>query len=302
MHHLAHYLARQSGCPEHGAILADLLTALQNAHDNGDTLIQLNDAQRAAEGKRAKNWETKTAIAQKEKRLEQLIQEILKPESQSLFSTMETSTVTLDDALQLLSLPREVGVAPDGEVITAQNGRYGPYLKKGSDSRSLASEAQLLTITLDEALAIYAEPKRRGRSAPQAIRAVASAARRRDEWWAGEDGVRGSRRWRLCRGCCGCMPSECAPSGPRRRGRRRPCGKPLEEAACGDRDDSEYRGFGLGRWSSPVVASPPQHSADRSGVSGKRARNADFACLHPSISGRPSGRHGRGPGHHGSPR
>ena len=130
------------------------------------------DAQRAAEGKRAKNWETKTAIAQKEKRLEQLIQEILKPESQSLFSTMETSTVTLDDALQLLSLPREVGVAPDGEVITAQNGRYGPYLKKGSDSRSLASEAQLLTITLDEALAIYAEPKRRGRSAPQAIRVL----------------------------------------------------------------------------------------------------------------------------------
>lgn len=97
-------------------------------------------------------------------------------------------------------------------------------------------------------------------------------------------------------------PSECAPSGPRRRGRRRPCGKPLEEAACGDRDDSEYRGFGLGRWSSPVVASPPQHSADRSGVSGRRARNADFACLHPSISGRPSGRHGRGPDHHGSPR
>ena len=130
------------------------------------------DAQRAAEGKRAKNWETKTAIAQKEKRLEQLIQEILKPESQSLFSTMETSTVTLDDALQLLSLPREVGVAPDGEVITAQNGRYGPYLKKGNDSRSLANEAQLLTITLDEALAIYAEPKRRGRSAPQAIRVL----------------------------------------------------------------------------------------------------------------------------------
>ena len=57
-------------------------------------------------------------------------------------------------------------------MITAQNGRYGPYLKKGSDSRSLASEAQLLTITLDEALAIYAEPKRRGRSAPQAIRVL----------------------------------------------------------------------------------------------------------------------------------
>ena len=81
-----------------------------------------------------------------------------------------------------------------------------------------------------------------------------------------------------------------------------PVESPVRKAACGDRNDSEYRGFGLGRWSSPVVASPPQHSADRSGVSGKRARNADFACLHPSISGRPSGRHGRGPGHHGSPR
>lgn len=81
-----------------------------------------------------------------------------------------------------------------------------------------------------------------------------------------------------------------------------PVESPVRKAACGDRNDSEYRRFGLGCWSSPVVASPPQHSADRSGVSGKRARNADFACLHPSISGRPSGRHGRGPGHHGSPR
>ena len=73
---------------------------------------------------------------------------------------------TLEEALQLLSLPREVGVDPaDGEVITAQNGRYGPYLKKGSDSRSLASEDQIFSITLDEARRIYAEPKRRGRAA-----------------------------------------------------------------------------------------------------------------------------------------
>ena len=126
------------------------------------------DAQRAAEGKRAKNWETKTATAQKEKRVEQLIDEHLKPATASLFSTMEPSTVTLEEALQLLSLPREVGVDPsDGEVITAQNGRYGPYLKKGSDSRSLANEEQIFSITLDEARRIYAEPKRRGRAAAQ---------------------------------------------------------------------------------------------------------------------------------------
>ena len=87
-----------------------------------------------------------------------------KPRTASLFKTMDISTVTLADALQLLSLPREVGVDPaTGEAITAQNGRYGPYLKKGTDSRTLASEDQLLTITLDEALAVYAQPKTRGR-------------------------------------------------------------------------------------------------------------------------------------------
>ena len=124
------------------------------------------DAQRAAEGKRAKNWETKTAANQKAKRIEQLIDEQLKPATASLFSSMEPSTVTLDEALQLLSLPREVGEDPaDGEMITAQNGRYGPYLKKGSDSRSLANEEQIFSITLDEARRIYAEPKRRGRAA-----------------------------------------------------------------------------------------------------------------------------------------
>ncbi|AKE38196.1 DNA topoisomerase 1 [Corynebacterium camporealensis] len=124
------------------------------------------DAQRAAEGKRKKNWETKTAAKQKEKRVASYIEEKLKPATASLFSSMEPSTVTLEEALRLLSLPREVGV-DDGEVITAQNGRYGPYLKKGSDSRSLANEEQIFTITLDEARRIYAEPKRRGRAAAQ---------------------------------------------------------------------------------------------------------------------------------------
>ena len=126
------------------------------------------DAQRAADGMRAKNWGTKTAAAQKEKRINALVEENLKPGTASLFSSMEPASVTLEEALKLLSLPREVGVDPaDNEVITAQNGRYGPYLKKGSDSRSLASEDQIFSITLDEARRIYAEPKRRGHAAAQ---------------------------------------------------------------------------------------------------------------------------------------
>src|ERR1700753_1547855 len=77
---------------------------------------------------------------------------------------MQRQTVTLEDALKLLSLPRVVGVDPDsGEEITAQNGRYGPYLKRGNDSRSLATEDQIFEVTLEEALKLYAEPKRRGR-------------------------------------------------------------------------------------------------------------------------------------------
>ena len=78
-------------------------------------------------------------------------------------------TVTLEQAVQLLSLPRVVGKDPEsGEEITAQNGRYGPYLKKGTDSRSLTSEEQLFTVTLDEALEIYRQPKQRGRRAAAA--------------------------------------------------------------------------------------------------------------------------------------
>ena len=87
-----------------------------------------------------------------------------KPRTGSLFRSMDLQTVTLEDALRLLSLPRLVGVDPQsGEEITAQNGRYGPYLKRGTDSRSLATEEQLFDVTLEEALKIYAEPKRRGR-------------------------------------------------------------------------------------------------------------------------------------------
>ncbi len=89
-----------------------------------------------------------------------------KPRTSSLFKSMTLDSITLDDAVKLLTLPRVVGTDPESDdEITAQNGRYGPYLKKGTDSRSIDSEDKLLTITLEEALAIYAQPKQRGRAA-----------------------------------------------------------------------------------------------------------------------------------------
>jgi DNA topoisomerase-1 len=88
-----------------------------------------------------------------------------KPKRASLFSTMTPETVTLDQALQLLSLPRLVGADGEGHEILASPGRFGPYLKRSDgDTRSLSDEDQLLTITLPEAEALYAQPKmRRGR-------------------------------------------------------------------------------------------------------------------------------------------
>ena len=91
----------------------------------------------------------------------------------SLFKGMSLDTLSLEDAARLLTLPRVVGVDPNAEdpkaaEITAQNGRYGPYIKRGNDSRSLDSEEQLFTISLDEALAIFAQPKLRGRRAAAA--------------------------------------------------------------------------------------------------------------------------------------
>jgi DNA topoisomerase-1 len=92
----------------------------------------------------------------------------VKPRTASLFKDMDLATLDLDTALKLLSLPRVVGMASEEDgtevEITAQNGRYGPYLKKGTDSRSLTTEQQLFDITLEEALAIYAQPKQRGRN------------------------------------------------------------------------------------------------------------------------------------------
>ena len=90
-----------------------------------------------------------------------------KPKMASLFKTMVLDRITMHDAEQLLRLPRTLGVDPtDGETITAQNGKFGPYLQKGKDYRTIDNEERLLTITLEEALAIYALPKvfRRGRA------------------------------------------------------------------------------------------------------------------------------------------
>jgi DNA topoisomerase I len=91
-----------------------------------------------------------------------------KPRTGSLLKSMTLETVTLDDALKLLSLPRTIGEL-DGEVVTVQNGRYGPYAKRGTDSRSLESEEQMFTLTLAEAKELFAQPKPRGRAARAAV-------------------------------------------------------------------------------------------------------------------------------------
>jgi DNA topoisomerase-1 len=99
-----------------------------------------------------------------------------KPRTASLFKTMSLDTVTLEDALRLLELPRVVGVAPDGGEVVARNGRYGPYVQKEKESRSLESEEQLFTISLEEALALLAQPRqRRGqRAATKPLRELGS--------------------------------------------------------------------------------------------------------------------------------
>ncbi|MDP9886277.1 DNA topoisomerase-1 [Sinomonas atrocyanea] len=86
----------------------------------------------------------------------------VKPRTASLFKSMTLDTVTLEQALQLLTLPRRLGEDAEGTTITVQNGRFGPYLKKGTDSRSIGSEEEIFTITLEQALEIYSQPKTRG--------------------------------------------------------------------------------------------------------------------------------------------
>ena len=83
-----------------------------------------------------------------------------KPKTASLFKTMSVDTVSFEEAVRLLSLPRTVGVDPEScNEITAQNGKFGPYLKRGNDSRSLTSEEQIFEISLEEAIEIYTQPK-----------------------------------------------------------------------------------------------------------------------------------------------
>ena len=95
-----------------------------------------------------------------------------KPATASLFRSMSPDSITLEEALRLFSLPRVVGVDPDtGEDITAQNGRYGPFLKRGKDTRSLEAEEQLFTVDLDGAVALFGQPKRRrGQKAATSLR------------------------------------------------------------------------------------------------------------------------------------
>ena len=112
-----------------------------------------------------KEFETTQQVIAEVECFEELKQQP-KPKTSSLFDTMTLERVTFEDALQLLSLPRTVGVDPsDGQEITVQNGPYGPYLKKGSDTRNIATEEELLTISLEQCLDLLAQPKKFGRRA-----------------------------------------------------------------------------------------------------------------------------------------
>jgi DNA topoisomerase-1 len=125
-------------------------------------------AQAGQEQELGKDPDTGTAIVVRTGRYGPYVTELTdgdeKPRTASLLSSMSPETVTLEDALKLLSLPRVLGEV-DGEEVTATNGRYGPYVKKGKESRSLDSEDELFTVTLEQAVAKLAEPRQRGRRA-----------------------------------------------------------------------------------------------------------------------------------------
>ena len=119
--------------------------------------------------------ETGNEIAARSGRYGPYVTEVLpegstdKPRTASLFKSMALESMTLEDALRLLTLPRSLGSGEDGAEVIAQNGRYGPFIKRGTDTRSLETEEQLLTVTLGEATAVLAQPKtRRGRSGESA--------------------------------------------------------------------------------------------------------------------------------------
>jgi len=155
MERAAELLAAPSGDRALGTDPASGLPVLARAGRFGP-YVQLGEAEVPPGGATGARTKVKTA----------------KPRTASLFKSMDLTTLELGDALRLLTLPRVVGVDPGtGEEIVAQNGRFGPYLTRGTDSRSLGAEEELFTVTLDEALALYAQPKpRRGARAAAPLR------------------------------------------------------------------------------------------------------------------------------------
>ena len=165
-------MSRRANIPED--IAPDELTV--------EKAIELLDAAMQEDRELGKDPETGYSIVVKDGRFGPYVSEVLpddavsytptgrvsktkpKPKTASLFASMSPETVTIEDAVRLLSLPREVGES-QGEMIIATNGRYGPYMKRGKDSRSLETEDQIFEITLEEAEKIFAEPKKRGRAA-----------------------------------------------------------------------------------------------------------------------------------------
>jgi DNA topoisomerase-1 len=133
----------------------------------GDDLVKVNSATgEIVESLSAAILAPKKKAAPKKKKVE-----APKPRTASLFKSMDPATVDLETALRLLDLPRVVGKDPEsGEDITAQNGRYGPYIKKGTDSRSLESEEQIFTIDLPGALEVFAQPKYGARRPSSALK------------------------------------------------------------------------------------------------------------------------------------
>ena len=149
-----------------GPYVAELLADEQGVAASSVAASSVAASSVAASGVAASGVAASESAAAKPARGAKKAPAAVKPRTSSLFASMQLETITLDDALRLLSLPRVVGVdAESGDEITAQNGRYGPYLKKGTDSRTLPSEDALFDVTLEEALAIYSQPKR-GRGAP----------------------------------------------------------------------------------------------------------------------------------------
>ena len=147
LHRIANAMGGKPGSRARKAEIVDLILELAGV-DNAEPAAETKPKKKAA----------KKAPAEK-------------PRTASLFKSMDPQTVDLETALKLLSLPRVVGVDPADEVeITTQNGRYGPYLKKGTDSRSLENEDQIFSLTLEQALEVLAQPKYGARRPSSALK------------------------------------------------------------------------------------------------------------------------------------